>query len=86
MSNEQIKEALISKVKAQYKDIELDSIILGQIDVIIEYLQNNKGKSIQDERVLLDLEKVMYNYIYKNTIPDPYVETEKRKRIRKKNK
>ena len=48
MSNEQIKEALISKVKAEYKDIELDSIILGQIDVIIEYLQNNKGKSIDN--------------------------------------
>lgn len=45
-----------------------------------------RRKSIQDERVLLDLEKVMYNYIYKNTIPDPYVETEKRKRRRKKNK
>jgi hypothetical protein len=48
MSNEQIKEALISKVKAEYKDIKLDEIILGQIDVIIEYLKNNKGKSIDN--------------------------------------
>ena len=72
------------KFKMNIQSIVLDDDIslIDDFELTDEefYKMTFRKKTIQEEKVLIDFEKVIDNYILDNIIPDPYIETEKRKK------